>query len=143
VSNALKFRWVKPPSDLGRKIEKYGQDVMIALYAVAANWGASLQNAARSGAKWEDRTGNARSGLFFAVDGLGMPALFGQVSSGAAALKTETATISGSADRLVISLGHTVFYGKFLELNGKYAIVMSTIESNLGRLESMIQRLLR
>lgn len=141
-NGGLKFYWKRRPKDMALKIEKYGEKVLLALYAVAVQWGASVQNAARSGARWEDRTGNARGGLFFAVDGFGMPTLTGTVKADAS-LKTDTATVSGSKHRLVITLGHTVFYGKFLELNGKYAIVMSTIESNLGRLESMMQRLLR
>jgi len=32
-----------------------------------------------------------------------------------------------------------VFYGKFLELNARYGVVMSTLESNLGRLEGMLR----
>jgi hypothetical protein len=38
-------------------------------------------------------------------------------------------------------LAHTVFYGKYLELSngGKYAIVMSTLEGNLPKLERMVQ----
>lgn len=142
MSSPLRFHWKRPPRELAAKVEKYGEKILLALYAVAANWGASIQNAARSNARWEDRTGNARSGLFFAVDGFGMPTITGTIKADAS-LKTDTATVSGSKHRLIITLGHTVFYGKFLELNGKYAVVMSTIESNLGRLESMVQRLLQ
>lgn len=141
MSNAFRFHWKKPPREMALKIEKFGKDILIAVYAVAAHWGTSIQNAARSGAKWGDRTGNARSGLFFAVDGFGMPTITGTVSMDGA-LKTDTATVSGNAHRLVVTLGHTVFYGKFLELNGRYAIIMSTIESNLSRLESMMKGLL-
>lgn len=141
MSNAFRFHWKKPPREMALKIEKFGQDILIAVYAVAAQWGAAVQNAARSGARWEDRTGNARGGLFFAVDGFGMPTITGTVSADKS-LKTDTATVSGSQHRLVVTLGHTVFYGKFLELNGRYAIIMSTIESHLSRLESMMKGIL-
>jgi len=145
MTQPLTFRWVRKPSALNKRIEEeFGEGgyIYVALHAVAAYWGASVQNAARSGAKWEDRTGNARSGLFFAVDGFGLNPIVGRVSADQA-LKTDTVTISGDAQRLVIALGHTVFYGKFLELNSRYGIVMSTLESNLGRLEGMLRGLLR
>jgi len=140
----IKFRWVKHPKKLRPEIEKYEGKLLVAVHALAGMWGLSVQNAARAGAKWEDRTGNARSGLFFAVDGFGLPPLVGRLASAdAMALKTDTATVAGAPQRLVITLGHTVFYGKHLELNGKYAIVMSTLESNLSRLEAMLRELLR
>lgn len=145
TKSPLKFRWTKPPDWLSHRIEEEfgrGGKLFVALHALAAHWGLSVQNAARSGAQWEDRTGNARSGLFFAVDGFGMNAIIGQVTADKS-LKTDTASVSGDDDVLVVTLGHTVFYGKFLELNSRYAIVMSTLESNLGRLESMMRNLLR
>jgi hypothetical protein len=42
-------------------------------------------------------------------------------------------------------LGHTVFYGKYLELSngGTHAVVMSTIEENLPMLERMLQDTLK
>jgi hypothetical protein len=43
----------------------------------------------------------------------------------------------------VIALGHTVYYGKYLETSPKYAVVMSTIEANLPILERMLKNLLR
>jgi hypothetical protein len=145
MTQPLTFRWVRKPSALNKRIEEeFGEGgcIYVALHAVAAHWGASVQNAARSGAKWEDRTGNARSGLFFAVDGFGLNPIVGRVTADQA-LKTDTMTIAGSPTRMVIALGHTVFYGKFLELNSRYGIVMSTLESNLGRLEGMLRGLLR
>lgn len=142
MADGFKVRWVQPPEDLGRKIEELGKKLFVVLHAVAANWGASIQNQARGNARWEDRTGNARSGLMFAVDGFGLSPVVGSVTADKS-LNTDSATISGSKDRLVIALGHTVFYGKFLELNGKYAVVMSTIESNIPRLETMLRGILQ
>jgi len=145
MAQPLKFRWVRRPRKIQERIEEEfgeGGRIYLALHALAAHWGISVQNAARAGAKWEDRTGNARSGLFFAVDGFGLNPIVGRVTADQA-LKTDTATISGDTHRLVITLGHTVYYGKFLELNSRYGIVMSTLESNLGRLEGMLRGLLR
>lgn len=145
MARPLTFRWVKRPSALNKRIEEeFGKNgrIYMALHVLATHWGMSVQNAARAGAKWEDRTGNARSGLFFAVDGFGRNPIVGRVTADQA-LKSDTATISGDAHRLVIALGHTVFYGKFLELNSRYGIVMSTLESNLGRLEGMLRGLLK
>ncbi len=142
----LKFRWIKPPSALGAALEqRYTQRLLVAVYAMAGRVGAMMQNAARADVPWEDRTGNARSGLFFAVDGFGLPPLVGRVSGKTRSLKTDSATISGDKNRLILVLGHTVYYGKFLELahGGRYAIVMSTLEAHVPVLERMLKASLR
>jgi len=139
------FRWVRPPEELAKAIEAYGKTVLAAVHAVAVYNGQAMQNDARRNAPWQDRTGNARSGLFFAVDGFGLPPVVGQarVSAGADTGGEATVTESGGPDRLIIILGHTMFYGKYLETsNGaRYAIVMSTIEGHLPQLEQMLQGL--
>lgn len=139
------FRWVTPPRHLAREIDRYGQRVLVAVHAIAAYVGQQMQDQARANAPWQDRTGNARSGLFFAVDGFGLNPVVGRVSGSAPGQNTDMVSVSGDKDRLVIALGHTVYYGKFLELSngGRYAIVMSTIEANIGRLEHMLRNLLR
>ena len=142
------FQWVEPPEKLARNIEAYGQRVLVALHAVAVRWGQECQDKARKAATWTPRTGAAQSGLFFAVDGLGFQPFIGALGKdGAKALaaKTDTATIEGDDKHLVITLGHTVFYGKYLELcnGGKYAVVMSTIESNLPHLEKLLKETFR
>lgn len=136
------FVWVQPPSNISRGIEDYGRKVEAALYAIAGKWGQEVQDEARQKAGWVDRTGNARSGIFYAVDGMGMGTMIGEISAGAKALMKETSLEAGSEHVLVIAVSHTVFYGKFLELSngGRYAIIMSTIESNLPRLEQLVQR---
>lgn len=138
------FQWVTPPENLIKNIEAYGKRVLVALHAVAVRWGQECQDKARKTAAWTDRSGAARSGMFFAVDGLGLEPFIGQLGpkgSEALAAKTDTATIEGDEYHLVITLGHTVFYGKFLELcnGGKYAVVMSTIEGNLPGLERVLK----
>ncbi|MFP4344248.1 MAG: hypothetical protein ACLFU8_06120 [Anaerolineales bacterium] len=142
----LKFRWVKPPSALGGALEqRYSRRLLLAVHAMAGYVGLQMQNAGRAAAPWEDRTGNARSGLFFAVDGFGLHPIVGRVSGKARRLQTDSATISGDKDRLILVFGHTVYYGKFLELahGGRYAIVMSTLEARVPVLERMLKALLR
>jgi hypothetical protein len=141
----MHFKWVKSPRHLAREIDRYGTRILVAVHAVAVYVGQQMQDQARGGAPWTDRTGNARSGLFFAVDGFGLNPVVGQVSSGPQSQATDTASVSGDKDRLVIVLSHTVYYGKYLELSngGKYAVVMSTVERNVGVLERMLRDLLK
>lgn len=136
------FHWVVSPDDeLIPNIHEYGRKVYVALQAIATYWGQLIQDKARLEAVWADHTGNARSGLFFAVDGFGLDPVIGSVTSEAEAQKDDVTIVSGDENTLIITLGHTVFYGKFLELSnaGDFAIIMSTIEGNLSTLEKMIK----
>lgn len=144
------FEWVVSPSDqLIPAINKYGQNALVVVQAVATRWGQTIQDQARtevdSGAHWKNWTHNAKSGLFFAVDGFGFSPIVGEVTEEAEGEKSDVAIESGDANTLIITFGHTVFYGKFLELSngGQYAVVMSTIEQNLPALERMLQDTLR
>jgi hypothetical protein len=140
------FHWVVSPDALVDEIEEYGERALAAVHAVAAWWGQRCQDGARRDARWEDRTGNARSGLFFAVDGFGMPTITGSVpTSTREALGGDVTVEQGKDDLLIITLGHTMYYGRFLELamGGQYAVIMSTIERNLPTLERTLQQLLK
>lgn len=140
------FKWVVAPSDqLIPAIKKYGANALIAVQAVATYWGQSIQDEARQEATWEDRTANARGGLFFAVDGFGMSPMTGMVTPESKSEMSDVAVESGDANTLIVTLGHTVFYGKYLETShgGRYAVVMSTIERNLPKLERMLQDALK
>jgi hypothetical protein len=139
------FEWVVSPDVIAKGLDDYGQRVLYALQAVATYWGQSVQDEAREAAKWEDRTGNARSGLFFAVDGFGLNPLVGEVTPEAKSEMSDVAVESGDKDTLIITLAHTVFYGKFLELSngGKNAIIMSTLEKNLPALERQVQAIFK
>lgn len=135
------FEWVVSPDVIARGIERYGAKMLVAVQAAATYWGQYVQDAARNDAPWEDRTGAARGGIFFAVDGFGLAPLIGTVTPEAAqARDSDIEIVSGSATELVITLGHTVFYGKYLEFynGGRYAIIMSTLEENLPMLERLI-----
>ena len=145
TATGMHFKWVRPPRHLAQEVNRYGQKVLVAVHAVAAYVGQQMQDQARANAPWQDRTANARSGLMWCVDGFGLAPMCGTVSAGALAQMKDTATVSGDKDRLVITLGHTVFYGRYLETigGGKWAVVMSTIEANLGTLERMLRSLLQ
>ena len=142
------FRWVTPPeAQLIPNLEKYGQKVLVSLFAAASYWGQDVQNKARKSHTWEDRTGAARSGLFYAVDGFGFDPVIGELGKEGdpESKNTDVQIVEGSKDTLIIALAHTVFYGKFLETsNGEnYAIIMSTMESNLPELESLVEGIFR
>jgi len=139
------FQWVVSPDVIAKGLEDYGERALIAIQAVANYWGQSVQDEARQNANWEDRTGNARGGLFFAVDGFGLSPLTGEVTPEAKSEMSDVAVESGDKDTLIITLAHTVFYGKYLELSngGRYAIIMSTIESNLPSLERQLQEVFK
>ena len=136
------FHWViSPQQQLIPNIEAYGKKALVAVQAVANYWGQMIQDEARQEARWEDRTGNARGGIFFAVDGFGLGTITGTVTVEAESGGDGVTVEQGDQDTLVITLGHTMFYGKFLELSngGRYAIIMSTLERNLGTLEKMLK----
>ena len=135
------FQWVVSPVVIAKGLEDYGERALVALQAVANYWGQSIQDEALENAVWEDRTSNARGGLFFAVDGFGLSSITGEVTPEAKSEMSDVAVESGSKDTLIITLAHTVFYGKYLETSngGTYAIIMSTIEGNLPKLERMVK----
>lgn len=149
MNNDMQIQWVTPPETIAKNLQDYGRRVLVALHAVAVYWGQGCQTQARNTRTWTDRSGAARSGLFFAVDGLGFQPFIGQLGekgrAEAIAAKTDTATIEGDANHLVITLGHTVFYGKFLELSngGKHAVIMSTVQGNLPQLERLLKETFR
>ena len=140
------FRWViSPQQQLIPNIEAYGRRALVAVQAAANYWGTYIQNEARqrvdSEHKWVTRTGAAQGGLFFAVDGFGFDPIIGTVTSEAESQKSDIEIVSGDKDTLIITLGHTVYYGKWLEImqGGTRGVVMSTIEQNLPMLESLLK----
>jgi hypothetical protein len=115
--------WIEPPEKMARALEEYGERVLAAVRAVAEYMATKMQDESRRNAPWQDRTGNARSGLFGAVE-----------QEAAEAMVT-----------IYLSHGHTVYYGQFLELahGQKYAIIMPTIEANLPELKRMLDELFK
>ncbi|CAG0933629.1 hypothetical protein TFLX_03141 [Thermoflexales bacterium] len=138
--------WIKPPSTLVNPLQDYQEKLLTAVYSVAAYVGQKMQDEARTRAEWSDWTNNARSGLFFAVDGFGLAPLVGVVNvDDPDPTRGDSAIISGTSDRLVLALSHTMYYGKYLELSngGRYAIIVSTMERNMPQLERMLKQAFR
>lgn len=75
---------------------------LAASLALAQNWAGVLEKDMKENAPWQDRTGNARQGLY--------------------------GTASMDSKEIKIRIGHTMDYGVFLELarDGKYAILKPT-----------------
>lgn len=117
------IRWVRPPDQLARAIELYGDRVLIAVQAVAQYIATVMQNSAKHNAPWTDRTGNARTGLF------------------------GTAERDAARKVVIIYLSHgpAIDYGIWLELanSGRNAILMSTIEAHLPELKRMLDDIFR
>lgn len=69
-----------------------------------------VETYAKSNAPWQDQTGQARAGL--------------------------TAEVENSNGDIVLSLGHTVDYGLWLEViqSGRFAIIMPTLETEAPRI---------
>lgn len=123
MAKAGEVIWIKPPATMAAALDKYGDRVLVAVQAVAEFIAGKMQDHARQHARWQDRTGNARSGLF-------------------AVAAREAA---GKIVAIYLSHGHTVYYGIFLELarGGKYAIVMPTIEKFMPEIKKMLDDLFR
>lgn len=95
---------------------QYQQSVLAALKAVAEYFAPVFESYAKQNARWTDRTGNARQGLYGLVEDL-------------------------ANDAVAIYLSHSMDYGKWLELrwNGRYAILWPTIEVHLPQIETMLR----
>lgn len=109
---------MRPPEDLARAVDQYGEKVLVAVAAVAGRIATIMQNSAKNNAPWTDRTGNARSGLFGTVE----------------------TDLSRQMVIIYLSHGVTINYGVWLELahSGKFGVIMRTIERHLPELKSML-----
>ncbi|MCG3208630.1 MAG: hypothetical protein FOGNACKC_02241 [Anaerolineae bacterium] len=123
MAQASGFVWIVPPAGMARALDQYGDKVLAAVQAVADFIAGKMQADARRNAKWQDRTGNARSGLF-------------------AVARREAAK---DIVAIYLSHGHTIYYGIFLELarGGRYAIIVPTIEKHLPELKRMLDDLFK
>lgn len=109
------------PTELGNALEaRYLQRARVAISALMKFIAQKIQDDMRAGAPWTDRTANARTGLF-------------------------TITQKASKDLVILWLshGHTIEYGKWLELanQGKYAIIMPTLQRWLPEIERLLKEL--
>ncbi len=133
--------WTKPPTALNPAIAAYGDKVKAAVVAVAQFIGAKMEHYAKGNVPWQDRTGHARQGLFYAVDS----DAGGEVSGSASLGGQESGVISASKDIVALYLSHSMTYGVFLELAnaGRYKIIMPTMESHYEELMQMLRGILR
>ena len=100
--NAGGFRWTD--TSLFEGIANFERKTGDRIGEAAKDFAADLLQYAQNNAPWEDRTGDARSGLY--------------------------ADVNLDSNDLTIELGHTVDYGIWLEIRwgGRYAIIIPTIE---------------
>lgn len=121
ASRNVGIEWIKPPSELARAVEKYGDKVWRAVEGVANDIAKILESSAKANGPWNDRTGNAR-----------------------AMLKGSTDVAS---EMVTIYLVHGVEYGVWLEtrwsFGGRYAVIWKTISSHIPTLMSKLQAILR
>lgn len=119
MADSVGITWITPPSELAEAIKKYGDRVEKAVAAVAGRSATIMANNAKRSASWEDRTGNARSGIF----------------------GTSEADFSRHVVTIFLSHGVAIDYGIWLELanSGKYSIIMKTMQAHLPELHSMLK----
>lgn len=113
------IRWTRPPSELATAIERYGDRALQAVAAVAQYVATAMQNDAQANAPWEDRTSNARTGIF----------------------GTSEADFANQVVTIYLSHSAMLDYPVFLELanQGRYAIIMRTMESHYDELMQMLR----
>jgi hypothetical protein len=117
------IRWSRPPVELARAVEMYGARALQAVAAVAQYTATAMQNEAKDHAPWEDRTSNARSGLF----------------------GTSEADFGAKVVTIYLSHGATIDYGVYLELanSGRYGIIMRTMQNHYEPLMAMLRDIFR
>jgi len=113
------IRWDVPVSVIADGTEEYKTKLVGAIVELCQTYGAIMQAAAQANARWTDQTSNARQGL------------------------TSDTVVEGY--KITLVLFHKMTYGIWLELanEGRYAIIMETIESYGAELISAAQELVR
>lgn len=94
----------------------YGEQCRRAVRSVADYYAPIIEAHAKTYAPWEDQTGNARQGLHAFVEEL-------------------------STDVVALYLSHGVEYGRWLELKyqGRYAIILPTLQAHYGPIATMLK----
>lgn len=98
------FKWQRTPVEAFRNIiDKYLFGIERATQETLQRHSAEIENWMKQTASWQDRTGNARSGL--------------------------KAEFQQMANQYSLILSHSVYYGQYLEysFSGKYAILQPAI----------------
>ena len=101
-----------------QRMSEYERKVLEAVVGVADYFTPVIESYAKDNAPWTDRTGNARQSLH----------AFTQVLA---------------RDTVALYLAHGVNYGVFLELahQGRYAIIMPTLEAHYTAISQMLQEI--
>jgi hypothetical protein len=105
-------------TEVKRRMMQYGRDVKGAVKSIAENYAARIEADAKKNAPWDDRTTNARQGLFSQVE--------------------------QDSESTTIYLSHLMDYGVYLELKfqGRYAIILPTLESYYPQIQGSIKELM-
>lgn len=108
--------WIAPIAGLVDGVDAYIARIERATWAAALRLQAILEEEAKRGAPWTDRTGDARRELFGASE------------------------IAGEMIVIYLSHGAGISYGVFLETlrGGKFSVVLKTIEKHMGDLFQLI-----
>lgn len=116
------FEWIIPPSALALAIQRYGDQVVEAVQEIARYVAVQAESDMKLNAKWTDRTGNARAGLF----------AFSQMAA-------------GDVVEIFLSHGTAVNYGRWLELGHgmRYAIIVPTLQKIVPELEEKLKTIFR
>jgi hypothetical protein len=111
----MRIDWGGTDEDLIIGLDRYEQQVYVAIREVAKYFAPVLEAYAKEKAPWTDRTGHARQRLHTIVNAL-------------------------SQTVVELYLAHGVEYGIYLETKwaGRYGIVWETIEAHLGKITSML-----
>ncbi len=112
--------WQKRPSEAFPELATaYVSAIHAGVVAIMQAYAPEVENWMRDNAPWTDRTGNARQGLYTALE----------------ELVNETVTLI---------LSHGVTYGKYLELcnAGRYAIIAPALDVFAPRIWADVQRML-
>lgn len=119
------FKWSAAPDKVWPAgAEAYARAVRAGVHGVALKWSAILTNELKQNAPWSDKTGNARQGLYSAVE------------------PPTPAQVTGLIE-LIISHGAAVDYSIFLELAnaGRFAIIGPTLDAAAPRVWADIRSL--
>jgi len=101
---------------MGNNCIVYGNKVIEAVTKVAEYFAPIMESYAKKTAPWQDRTGNARTGLHTWVEEI-------------------------SKDVVALYLSHSVYYGIFLESRaaGRWSAVWPTIQAHLPQITAMLK----
>ena len=103
--------------EMEARLLAYQRKCIEAVHLIATYWAPVIERAAKEDASWVDRTGNARRGLQGFVEDL-------------------------SETTVAIFLKHGMEYGIYLELEyqGRYAIILPTLESHYQPISDMLHK---